>query len=106
MQAGGVWRNLIWFGLGLVVAGVVLSVWLFQRETEDTSTIRTYDVNPQIAAELGTALNAALWVGQNQRPLGQVTISPSGQLIVAGTESVQAGVRRVIEEVSARKLAR
>jgi hypothetical protein len=104
MQVSGVWRSVLWFGLGLVVAGVVISLWLFPRDT-DTTTIRTYDVNPQIAAELGNALNSALWVGQNQRPLGQVTISPSGQLIVAGTESVQAGVRRVIEEVSARKLA-
>jgi hypothetical protein len=104
MNLSGAWKSVLWFALGLVVAGAVMAVWLFPRAHDADVTIRSYDVNPGIARELRGALASALWTGQDQRPLGQVTLSPNGRLLVTGPESVQEGVQRVIREVSSREI--
>jgi hypothetical protein len=84
---------------------VVMATWVIPREADSAVTIRTYNVNPQIAGELRNALASALSTSPGFPPRGQVTLAPNGRLLVSAPPSVQTDVGSVIDEINNRDLA-
>jgi hypothetical protein len=62
--------------------------------------VLSYEVRPEIASEVHSALTAALSRGEVLQPLGRVTLMPSGRLLVTAPASVQAGVGHIVDEVA------
>lgn len=92
---------------GRVVLWVVAAVLLFMaayfglnRLRADPVVLQTYAVPPEIAEEVRNALSGALWRGQNDPPIGQVTLMPNGSLVVTAPASVQEGVGRIIHDIT------
>lgn len=93
-------RAIPWFVAGAVVAGLA---WLGIRQLDlsGPATLRSYEVRPEVAAEMRTALERALVVGNDARPLGRVVLSPDGRhLLVTAIPAVQKGVASIIEDVA------
>jgi len=104
MNLGGTGRNVLWFVVALVVVGAVWFAWMRPHGPDYSLTIRSYDVKPEIAEEMRSALNSAMTAGGG--PLsGRVTLSPNGQLLVTAPANVQEGVQKLLADVSSRKPA-
>ena len=90
MSIGTIGRSLAWLVTALVLAAAVFFA-AHTRRTPETAVVRGYDINPEIAAEMKSALQVAL------SPFGQVTLSPSGQILVRATPSEQEGVAQILK---------
>jgi hypothetical protein len=99
---GTIGRSLAWLATGAVLAIAIMLAMRGGRGPE-TAVLRSYDVKPEIAAEISNALRAALAVGKDGVPYGQVTLSPNGQLLVTAPPSVQQGVAKILEDIASRK---
>jgi hypothetical protein len=97
---GTIGRSLAWLATGVVLAIGVMLATQGQRGPE-TAVLRSYEVKPEIAVEVSNALRTAL--GPGTTATGQVTLSPSGQLLVTAPPSVQQGVAKILEDIASRK---
>jgi hypothetical protein len=91
MNIGAWGRAILWFVAGIVIAGLG---WLSVRELARSKPVvmRSYEVRPEIARDLGEALGEAL------RPY-HVSIGPDGHyLLVSAPEAMQAGVAVAIKQ--------
>jgi len=102
MSMGTIGRSLAWLATGVVLAIAVMLATQGWRGSE-TAVLRSYEVKPEIAAEISNALRAALAVGKDGVPYGQVTLSPNGQLLVTAPPSVQQGVAKILDDIASRK---
>ena len=102
MSMGTIGRSLAWLATGVVLAIAVMLATRSWRGSE-TVVLRSYDVKPEISMEISNALRATLAGGKEGVPYGQVTLSPSGQLLVTAPPSVQQGVAKILEDVASRK---
>jgi hypothetical protein len=89
-------RPLLWFVVGLIVAAG--SLYLLNRNPQRGNVVRSYSVAPEISRELQGALKEALPPGIAF--LGQ---TPDGHIVVTAPESIQRGVQRIVDEVTAKK---
>ncbi len=101
MNLREVGRGALWFAIGLIVAAVPVLLWHQQPGPGRDVTIRSYQVAPEIAGEMKSALSDTL-TGQ---ALGRVSLTADGRLLVAAPESVQKGVESIVADVEARKPA-
>lgn len=96
-------RPLLWFLIGLAVAAVPL--FLLHRDQQSETVVRSYSVAPEIAREMKGALSEALSARTKDGvPIGNVSQTPDGQILVTAPESVQKGVQQILAEVAAKKL--
>jgi hypothetical protein len=96
MTIGASGRSMVWFAIGVVLAtGGWLAVQRWHGSPPATY-LRSYDVRPELAAEIRNALAPAL------TPY-QVGIAPNGQLLVAAPPAFQKGVEEFLKQVAARK---
>jgi hypothetical protein len=103
MSIGATGRSLVWFVIGVVLAaGLGLLAARWRAPAPETNVLRSYDVRPEIANELDSALRAALSPNIGFQ-YGRVTLSPSGQLLVIAPPSIQKGVEQILKEVAARE---
>jgi hypothetical protein len=102
MNWGGVSRGVLWFVIGLVVAGAAFMA-IRRGDTSDPYTVRSYFVAPEVAHETKTALTEALGASANGPGLGQVTLASDGRLLVSARESIQSQVARILADVAAKK---
>lgn len=99
MSIGTSGRMIVWFVIGVVLAtGGLLAIQSWRAPPENM-TFRSYEVRPEIAAEIDAALSSAL------APYGRVTLSPSGQILVTAPPAIQKGVEQTLKEVATRKPA-
>jgi hypothetical protein len=104
MSMGTIGRSLAWLATGVVLAiGVMLATQSWRGS--EAVVLRSYEVKPEIAMEVSNALRTTLAGGKDGVPYGQVTLSPSGQLLVTAPPSVQQGVAKILEDVASRKPA-
>jgi hypothetical protein len=102
MSIGANGRIIVWFVIGVVLAtGGLLAIQSW-RAPPEYMTLRSYEVRPEIATEVDAALSSALAFPVSS---GHVTLSPSGQILVTATPSVQKGVEQILREVASRKPA-
>lgn len=95
---------------GRVALWVVAALLLFMatyfglnRLRADPVVLENYAVPPEIAEEVSRALSGALWRGQNDPPIGAVTLMPNGRLVVTAPASVQRSVSRIIDDITENK---
>ncbi len=100
MSMGTIGRSLAWLATGVVLAMAVMLATQRWRGSE-AAVLRSYEVKPEVAAEISNALRTALAV--NGVSYGQVTLSPGGQLLVTAPPSVQQGVAKILEDIASRK---
>jgi hypothetical protein len=102
MSMGTIGRSLAWLATGAVLAIAVMLATQGSRGSEAV-VLRSYEVKPEIAVEISNALRATLAGGRDGAPFGQVTLSPSGELLVTAPPSVQQGVAKVLGDIASRK---
>jgi len=104
MSMGTIGRSLAWLATGAVLATATMLATQVRRGTEAV-VLRSYDVRPELASEISSALGRSLAGGKDKDgiPYGQVTLSPNGQLLVTAPPSVQRGVAKVLEDIEARE---
>jgi hypothetical protein len=109
MSIGATGRSLIWFVIGVILAAgaalLAARTWHAPEwRAPETTVMRSYEVRPEIANEVASALRSAL--SPSSGPYyGRVSLSPSGQLLVVAPPSIQQGVEQVLKEVAAREPA-
>lgn len=103
MSIGAMGRSIVWIAIGAILVTVVLVAAQHWHGSEAT-TLRSYEVRPEIAHEVQSALTSALDSGNPSAPYGRVTLSPSGQLLVAAPPSIQTGVEQILKDVASHKL--
>lgn len=92
------------FAAGVVLVGIGRLAWVESRPTEGP-ILRSYEVPQDIAQEVRDALSSALSApGKDSDRLGTVIVAPGGQLVVTATPAVQAGVDRIIKDITSREL--
>jgi hypothetical protein len=92
----------LWFVAGALIAGLgYAGFWrLTSSGPMGPVEIRSYEVRPEIAANMSSALESALG-GIRDAPLGRVGIAPDGRhLLVTATRQVQAGVADAIAQMA------
>src|SRR5580700_10151620 len=82
MNIGTIGRSMVWLLIGVVLAAATFFALEHGRGPESI-TLRSYDVRPEIANEVVSALRTALAGGASTAPAGRVTLSPTGQLLVS-----------------------
>ncbi len=95
---GAIGRSMVWFAMGVVLATggwLVVQRWHGSAPPQAT-LLRSYNVRPELAEEIRSALGPALMPYQ-------VGVAPNGQLLVAAPPSYQRGVEEFLNEVAARK---
>jgi hypothetical protein len=102
MNIGATGRSLIWFVVGVILAAGVGLLAVRSWRAPETNVLRSYDVRPEIANEVDSALRAALSPSIGYQ-YGRVTLSPSGQLLVIAPPSIQKGVEQILKEVASRE---
>jgi hypothetical protein len=92
------------WALWIVVAVLAVGVFNFsvnRLKHTDPMVLTSYDVPPEIAEEVHSALSGALSVaGKNGTAVGRVTVLPNGRLLVAAPPEMQAGVRRILRDIA------
>lgn len=89
-------QPLLWFAIGLcAVMGLIL---VLHRPPALGQVTRSYQVAPEIAAELKTALQEAL-----PPVTTHVSSTPDGHILVTAPESIQQGVKDLVADVAAKK---
>jgi hypothetical protein len=92
------------FAVGVLLVGVGRLAWMESRRTEGPM-LRSYEVPQDIAQEVRDALATALSApGKDHASLGTVIVGPGGRLIVTATPEIQAGVDRIIKDITSREL--
>ncbi len=66
----------------------------------DSLVLRTYDIPRGSARSVVATLDATFWMGEQQRRLGRVSITPDGRLLVLASQNVQTGVQTLVDEVT------
>ena len=99
----GPWgRAVLWFAAGALIAGFAyFGIWrLTASGPMGSITVRSYEVRPEIAASMSSALESAL-SGTKDAPLGRVGLAPDGRhLLVTASREVQAGVANAIAQMA------
>ncbi len=95
------------WALWVVVAVLAVGAFNFSvnrlRHT-DPAVLLSYEVPPEIAEEVHSALQAALHTpGKDGAPLGQVTLLPNGRLLVTAPMVMQAGVKHILRDIAEHK---
>jgi hypothetical protein len=95
-----------WTMTTLAVIVVVLGMmWGCDRtaasEQGSALVLRSFEVDPDLAGELEIILNEALARGENEAPVGRVSVGPGGRLIVAAPAAVLDAVEVLITDVEA-----
>jgi hypothetical protein len=90
-------RSLIWLVVGVVI-GVGALLATRSSHGPEPYVLRSYDVNPEIVTEIHHALQTALLGGN-----GQVSSSPTGQLLVTAAPATQESVKQMLADIAARK---
>jgi hypothetical protein len=107
MNVKEVSRVMLWFAIGLGV--IAVATFLLQqqiRQHRESVTIQSYPVTPEIAGEMRSALADALSASSKDgSPLGRVSLTADGRLVVVAPESVQRGVANILAEVTTDKPA-
>jgi hypothetical protein len=62
--------------------------------------LRTYEVPKGTVRGLQTVVKDVFWMPDKTPPVGRATITPDGRLAVVAPRNVQAGVERLVEQVS------
>jgi hypothetical protein len=105
MNGKAVGRGIVWFAIGIVVVAAL--IFLLQQAVSahrDEVTMRSYQVAPEIAGEMRSALaNALAASSKDSGPLGRVSLTADGRLLVVAPRSVQGGVESLLAEVAANK---
>jgi hypothetical protein len=70
------------------------------KEDTDSLVLRTYDIPKGSARAVVATLDATFWMGEQQRRLGRVSITPDGRLLVLASQNVQTGVQTLVDEVT------
>ena len=70
------------------------------KEDSDSLVLRTYDVPKGSARTVVATLDATFWMGEQQRRLGRVSITPDGRLLVLASQNVQVGVQTLVDEIT------
>jgi hypothetical protein len=70
------------------------------KEDADSLVLRTYDVPKGSARTVVATLDATFWMGEQQRRLGRVSITPDGRVLVLASQNVQVGVETLVEEIT------
>jgi hypothetical protein len=100
-------RGMLWFAIGLAV--IAVATFLLQQQIglrRESITIRSYPVAPEIAGEMKSALADALAASSKDgAPLGRVSLTADGRLLVVAPRSVQGGVENLLADVAANKPA-
>jgi hypothetical protein len=100
-------RGVLWFAIGVAV--VAVAIFLLQQQMalrRDSVIIRSYPVAPEIAGEMRSALADALATSSRDgAPLGRVSLTADGRLLVVAPRSVQGGVESLLADVAANKPA-
>jgi hypothetical protein len=102
MSMGTIGRSLAWLATGVVLAIAIMLATQAWRGSEAV-VLRSYEVKPEIAVEISNALRATLAGGKDRAAYGQVSLSPSGQLLVTAPPSVQQGVAKILEDIASRQ---
>jgi hypothetical protein len=108
MKIGVIAKWVLWGVVAVLAFGALNFSWHFgwHRSSQENEPVmlQGYDVPPEIAEEVRAALASALSTrDKNAAPLGQVSALPNGQLLVTAPASVQAGVKRLLLDISERK---
>jgi hypothetical protein len=69
-------------------------------EDKDSLVLRTYDVPKGSARSVVSTLDATFWMGEQQRRLGRVSMTPDGRLAVLASQNVQTGVQALVDEIT------
>ena len=100
-------QGVLWFAIGLAV--IAVAIFLLQQQMalhRDAVTIRSYPVAPEIAGEMRSALADALATSSKDGvPLGRVSLTADGRLVVVAPRSVQGGVENLLADVAANRPA-
>jgi hypothetical protein len=91
-------RGIVWFAIGAAVVAAALFL-LRPGPSAQTLAIRSYPVAPEIAGEMRSALEVAM------ASQGHVSVTTDGRVLVMAPESLQQGVRAIVQEVSMEKPA-
>ena len=70
------------------------------KEDTDILVLRTYEVTKGSARSVVATLDATFWMGEQQRRLGRVSITPDGRLLVLASQNVQVGVQTLVDEIT------
>ena len=70
------------------------------KEDTDSLVLHTYEVPKGSARSVVATLDATFWMGEQQRRLGRVSITPDGRLLVLAPQNVQAGVQTLVDEIT------
>jgi hypothetical protein len=62
--------------------------------------LRTYEVPKGTVRGLESVVKDVFWVPEKAPPIGRATVTPDGRLAVVAPHNVQAGVERLVEQVS------
>ena len=100
MKIGAWGRTVLWFLAGVLIAGFG---WVGLRQLHGSGPVvmRSYEVKPEIASKMVSALGAVLQGAQNAPPIGHVGLAPDHRhLLVSAPEAVQVGVADAIRQVA------
>jgi hypothetical protein len=105
MNLREVGRGTLWFAIGaIVIAGAIFLLQLQIGSRHDAVTIRSYQVNPEIAEAMRSALRDALNNSvKDGSQLGRVSLTADGRLLVTAPDSIQGSVESVLAEVAAKQ---
>ena len=70
------------------------------KDDTDSLVLRTYEVPKGSARSVVATLDATFWMGEQQRRLGRVSITPDGRLLVLASQNVQVGVQTLVDEIT------
>ncbi len=82
------------------LAGACTTPQQVMDQASNEMVLQSYSVPAGYSNLMSSALTRALFVGKDN-PVGRVIEAPDGQLIVVAPESVQEGVKRLIDELNA-----
>jgi hypothetical protein len=104
MKIAVIGKWVLWIVVAVLALGLLSFGMHRSSGKDDPVMLQSYDVPPEIAEEVRSALRVALSHAQNEhRPLGSVTMLPNGQLLVTAPVSVQAGVKRTLLDIARHK---
>ncbi len=94
----------LWVVVAVLAVGT-LNFSVNRLKHSDPAVLMSYEVPPEIAEEVQSALRAALSTpGKDAAaPIGQVTMLPNGRLLVTAPMVMQAGVRKILQDIAAHK---
>src|SRR5262249_10083237 len=82
----------------------MLTVLAFVFAVAESWELKKYDVPPDIAPEVVSALQNVFWVGKDLPKTAQATVAPNGQVLVTAPHGYFAGIDAFVAAAASKKM--